>query len=92
MEAEAVRIANDTPYGLTDYANSKMAPNATGWRWRWKAGMVQTNGRLRGRGAFSGCQILGRAREGGVWGGAGRVPLESKAILGRDVTQTLAAE
>lgn len=85
-EAEAVRLANDTPYGLTDYVQTRDGAKRNRMALALKAGMVQTNGRSRGAGAFfGGVKASGRAREGGIWGL--EEFLESKAISGWDVTQ-----
>ena len=90
-EADAVRIANDTPYGLTDYVQTQDGAKRNRMALALKAGMVQTNGRSRGAGAFfGGVKSSGRAREGGIWGL--EEFLESKAISGWDVTQPIAAE
>jgi len=76
-EAEAVKIANDTPYGLTNYVQSQDG--------------ARRNGKSRGAGApFGGVKASGRAREGGAWGI--EEFLEVKAISGWDVSQDMAAE
>jgi aldehyde dehydrogenase (NAD+) len=80
-EEEAVRIANDTPYGLTDYVQSGDAARRRRLALQLKAGMVEMNGVPRAAGAFfGGMKASGRAREGGVWGI--EEFLESKAISG----------
>jgi aldehyde dehydrogenase (NAD+) len=90
-EAEAVRIANDTPYGLTNYVQSQDGARRNRLARVLKAGMVEMNGRSRGAGApFGGVKASGRAREGGVWGI--EEFLEVKAISGWDVSQDMAAE
>jgi aldehyde dehydrogenase (NAD+) len=90
-EADAVRIANDSPYGLTHYVQTQDGAKRNRMALALKAGMVQTNGRSRGAGAFfGGVKSSGRAREGGIWGL--EEFLESKAISGWDLSQPLAAE
>lgn len=84
-EAEAVAIANNSPYGLTHYVQTQDGPKRNRMALALKAGMVQTNGRARGAGAFfGGVKASGRAREGGIWGL--EEFLESKAISGWDIT------
>ena len=84
-EAEAVRIANDTPYGLTNYVQSQDGARRNRLARELKAGMVEMNGRARGAGApFGGIKASGRAREGGAWGI--EEFLEVKAISGWDVS------
>ena len=80
-EAEAVRIANDTPYGLTNYVQSADAARCNRLARQLRAGMVEMNGTPRSLGApFGGVKASGRAREGGVWGI--EEFLEAKAISG----------
>jgi aldehyde dehydrogenase (NAD+) len=80
-EAEAVRIANDTPYGLTNYVQTADGARRNRMALRLKSGMVEINGQSRGAGApFGGVKASGRAREGGVWGI--EEFLEVKAISG----------
>ncbi len=83
-EAEAVKIANDTPYGLTNYVQSADGARRNRLARALRAGMVEMNGKSRGAGApFGGVKASGRAREGGVWGI--EEFLEVKAISGWDV-------
>ena len=90
-EAEAVRLANDTAYGLTNYVQTQDGAKRNRMALALKSGMVQMNGRSRGAGAFfGGVKTSGRAREGGVWGL--EEFLESKAIAGWDITQPDGAE
>ena len=78
-EADAIRIANDTPYGLTDYVQSTDGTKRNRMARALKAGMIEMNGESRGAGSpFGGVKLSGRAREGGVWGI--EEYLESKAI------------
>lgn len=80
-EEEAIRIANDTPYGLTNYVQSTDPERANRLALRLKSGMVEMNGRPRGAGSFfGGVKQSGRAREGGIWGL--EEFLEPKAISG----------
>ena len=78
-EEEAIRIANDTPYGLTHYVQTSDPAKANRMARALKSGMVEMNGQPRGAGAFfGGVKQSGRAREGGIWGI--EEYLESKAI------------
>lgn len=80
-EEEAVAIANDTPYGLTNYVQSSDGQRRNRLARRLRSGMVEMNGRPRGAGApFGGVKASGRAREGGHWGI--EEFLEVKAISG----------
>jgi aldehyde dehydrogenase (NAD+) len=68
-EEEAIQIANDTPYGLTDYVQTQDAAKASRVARRLRAGMVEMNGKPRSAGApFGGYKMSGNGREGGVWG------------------------
>ena len=80
-EADAIRIANDTPYGLTNYVQSTDGAKRNRMARALKAGMIEMNRQSRGNGApFGGVKLSGRAREGGVWGI--KEYLESKSISG----------
>ncbi|GHD98895.1 aldehyde dehydrogenase [Defluviimonas sp. 20V17] len=80
-EEEAVRIANDTVYGLANYVQSQDPARRNRVALRLRSGMVEMNGQPRGAGApFGGVKSSGRAREGGVWGI--EEFLEAKAISG----------
>ena len=88
-EADAVKIANGTPYGLTNYVQTQDGTRANRMAMSLKSGMVEMNGKPRGAGApFGGVKASGRAREGGIWGL--EEFLEAKAISGW--TGELAAE
>ncbi len=90
-EDEAVRIANDTPYGLTNYVQSQDGARRNRMALRLKSGMVQMNGKSRAAGSpFGGVKASGRAREGGVFGL--EEFLEAKAISGWDSSVDIAAE
>lgn len=68
-EEEAIAIANDTEYGLTNYVQSADGARCNRLALRLHAGMVEMNGMARGAGApFGGVRHSGGAREGGVWG------------------------
>lgn len=68
-EEEAVSIANDTSYGLTDYVQTQDGAKANRIARRLRAGMVEMNGQSRGAGApFGGYKQSGNGREGGIWG------------------------
>ena len=90
-EAEAVKIANDTPYGLTNYVQSGDGARRNRLARRLRSGMVEMNGKSRSAGSpFGGIKASGRAREGGHWGI--EEFLEVKAISGWDSDQDIAAE
>ncbi|HRK42606.1 MAG TPA: aldehyde dehydrogenase family protein, partial [Gemmobacter sp.] len=68
-EEEAVRLANDTPYGLTNYVQSGDGARRNRLARALRAGMVEMNGKSRAAGSpFGGIKASGRAREGGHWG------------------------
>jgi aldehyde dehydrogenase (NAD+) len=68
-EDDAIRIANDSAYGLTHYVQSQDGARRNRMARRLQAGMIEMNGRSRGAGApFGGVKASGLAREGGVWG------------------------
>lgn len=90
-EEEAIKIANDTPYGLTNYVQSGDPVRANRLGHALKSGMVEMNGKSRGAGSFfGGVKQSGRAREGGIWGL--EEFLEAKAISGYDFSIKDAAE
>ncbi len=80
-EAEAVRIANDTPYGLSAYVWSGDNARAASVARRLRAGMVHLNGApLDNLAPFGGYKQSGNGRE---WGEHGlREFLEVKAVMG----------
>ena len=68
-EAEALAIANDTVYGLTNYVQTADGARANRLARQLRSGMVEMNGRSRGAGApFGGMKRSGNGREGGTWG------------------------
>ena len=68
-EEEAVAIANDTPYGLTNYVQSGDGARRNRLARRLRSGMVEMNGQPRSAGSpFGGVGQSGGAREGGRWG------------------------
>ncbi|MTH78210.1 aldehyde dehydrogenase family protein [Paracoccus aestuariivivens] len=83
-EEEAVEMANDTIYGLTNYVQTQDGARRNRLSRQLRAGMIEMNGQSRGRGsAFGGVKASGRAREGGVWGI--EEFMDSKQISGWDV-------
>ncbi|RYH09065.1 aldehyde dehydrogenase family protein [Tropicimonas sp. IMCC6043] len=68
-EEEAVRIANDTVYGLTNYAQTQDPDRLRRLARSLQSGMVEFNGEDRSRGApFGGIKQSGNGREGGLFG------------------------
>ena len=68
-EEEAIRIANDTEYGLTNYIQSTDAERIRRVTRQLRSGMVEVNGKGRGRmSPFGGMKASGNGREGGKWG------------------------
>lgn len=68
-EEEAVALANDTPYGLSNYVQSSDVARRQRLARKLDAGMIEMNGQPRGAGApFGGVKRSGRAREGGRMG------------------------
>jgi aldehyde dehydrogenase (NAD+) len=79
-EDDAVRIANDTPYGLAAYVESGDAAHARKIAGRLRAGNVYVNGAPEDPAApFGGYKRSGNGREAGAFGL--REYLEVKAIL-----------
>ena len=80
-EDDAVRIANDTPYGLSGYVTSGNIERARRVAKKIRAGNVHINGaRLDFGGCFGGYKQSGNGRE---WGEAGLEEfLELKAVFG----------
>ena len=68
-EEEAIEIANDTDYGLTNYIQTTDNEKARRVARAVRSGMVDMNGKARGTGApFGGMKQSGNGREGGKWG------------------------
>ncbi len=68
-EEEAIEIANDTLYGLTNYIQTTDPVRANRVARQVRSGMVDMNGQARSAGApFGGYKQSGNGREGGVWG------------------------
>ncbi len=68
-EEEAIAIANDTPYGLTNYVQTTDNEKARRVARQLRSGMVEMNGLSRGAGSpFGGYGQSGNGREGGEWG------------------------
>lgn len=68
-EEEAIRLANDTPYGLTNYVQTTDKEKAHRVARKLRSGMVEMNGKFGGSGSpFGGMKQSGNGREGGVWG------------------------
>ena len=80
-ENDAVRIANDSPYGLAGFVSSADVERARRVAKRIRAGNVHVNGaRVDFSGSFGGYKTSGNGRE---WGKAGLEEfLELKAIFG----------
>jgi aldehyde dehydrogenase (NAD+) len=68
-EEEAIRIANDTPYGLTNYVQTQDDEKRRRVARRLRSGMVETNGVGLAKGSpFGGYKQSGNGREGGIYG------------------------
>ena len=68
-EDEAVAIANDTPYGLADYVQTRDDDKRRRVARRLRAGMIETNGQGFAQGSpFGGYKQSGNGREGGAHG------------------------
>jgi len=68
-EEEAIAIANDTDYGLTNYVQTTDPEKARRVARELRSGMVDMNGQGRGAGSpFGGMKQSGNGREGGKWG------------------------
>ena len=68
-EEEAVRIANDTPYGLAAYVQGTSEERTRKVARKLRAGMVHINGAQGGLGSpFGGYKQSGIGREGGAFG------------------------
>ncbi|MEE9313752.1 MAG: aldehyde dehydrogenase family protein [Rhizobiaceae bacterium] len=68
-EDEAIEIANDTVYGLTNYVQTLDGEKANRVARQMRTGMVDMNGQARSSGSpFGGYKQSGNGREGGTWG------------------------
>jgi len=68
-EEDAVRMANDTVYGLTNYIQTTDKDRLRRVARQLRSGMVECNGKGFGKGSpFGGFKQSGNGREGGVWG------------------------
>ncbi|MEM6617949.1 MAG: aldehyde dehydrogenase family protein [Pseudomonadota bacterium] len=68
-EEEAISIANDTEYGLTNYVQTTDPEKAKRVARAVRSGMVDINGKARAPGSpFGGMKQSGNGREGGSWG------------------------
>ncbi|GKY86656.1 aldehyde dehydrogenase family protein [Sinisalibacter aestuarii] len=68
-EEEAIGIANDTVYGLTNYVQTQDGARANRVALKVRSGMVEMNGQSRSFGSpFGGMKQSGNGREGGVFG------------------------
>ncbi|WP_028793224.1 aldehyde dehydrogenase family protein [Thalassobaculum salexigens] len=84
-EDEAVKISNDTSYGLTDYVQSGDSARTQRVARQLRAGMVVANGAPRAPGSpFGGYKQSGNGREGGQYGLTEF--LEVKAVSGWTTT------
>ena len=84
---DAVRIANDTPYGLSGYVSSSNLDRARNIAARLRTGMVHINGaHLDSAAPFGGYKQSGNGREWGVHGIDEF--LEVKSIYGFDAKNT----
>ena len=80
-EDDALQIANDTVYGLTNYVQTQDGERAIRMARGLRSGMVEINGQSGGAGSpFGGYKQSGNGREGGVWGL--EEYLEVKAVSG----------
>ncbi|QBF33323.1 aldehyde dehydrogenase family protein [Thalassococcus sp. S3] len=80
-EDEAILIANDTPYGLGNYVQTRDAEKATRVARALRSGMVSINGDYLGTDMpFGGFKQSGIGREGSIWGL--EEYLEVKAVTG----------
>lgn len=68
-EEEVIGMANDTPYGLTNYIQSSDQARRRRMARRLRSGMVETNSSGFAQGSpFGGYKQSGNGREGGVFG------------------------
>ncbi|SDX49340.1 aldehyde dehydrogenase family protein [Litoreibacter albidus] len=68
-EDDVIAMANDTPYGLTNYVQTEDTEKRRRVARRLRSGMVETNGTGFAKGSpFGGYKQSGNGREGGVFG------------------------
>ena len=68
-EEEAIKISNDTAYGLTNYIQTNDTDKAHRVARQLRSGMVEINGAGFADGSpFGGYKQSGNGREGGKWG------------------------
>jgi len=68
-EEEAIEIANDSDYGLTNYVQTTDSEKGNRIARQLRSGMIDMNGMARSSGSpFGGYKQSGNGREGGVWG------------------------
>jgi len=68
-EDEAIKISNETSYGLTNYIQTQDKEKAQRIARQLRSGMVEINGENFADGSpFGGYKQSGNGREGGVWG------------------------
>ena len=68
-EQDAIEMANDTVYGLTNYVQTQDGARLNRMARALRSGMVEMNGTSRGAGSpFGGMKQSGNGREGGVYG------------------------
>ena len=68
-EDEAIKISNETSYGLTNYIQTKNKEKAHRVAKQLRSGMVEINGENFADGSpFGGYKQSGNGREGGTWG------------------------
>ena len=68
-EDEAIEIANDTPYGLTNYVHTVDLPRRRRLARALRSGMVEMNSAEGDDGSpFGGMKASGNGREGGIYG------------------------
>jgi aldehyde dehydrogenase (NAD+) len=85
-EEEAIQIANDTPYGLTNIVQSQNLDRVRRMARALRCGMVELNAQRRGFGSpFGGVKMSGNGREGGEYGLMEY--LEIKAVSGWNYTE-----
>ena len=68
-EDEAIKISNETSYGLTNYIQTKDKEKAQRVAKQLRSGMIEINGENFADGSpFGGYKQSGNGREGGAWG------------------------